>query len=343
MTGTDKEKLADNAAISAEGLSSDIAPSFGGGKRPNRTFASRNTKRLVFVLCIIILPLLQNLIFYWGINLNSFRLAFSKYAGNTLKFCGFDNFKNIINSFLNEKQWQTYLWNSYKVYLVTFILYSPWGFFVYYFVYKFGKIGNAYKVIMFAPSLISVMITVSIYMYFMEGALPEVIRFLQKNLFKLPDNKLLKTGLLTGTPKLAFWSMFAMGFFTGMGSNLLIYVNAMNGISDSIVEAAKLDGVGYFGEFFHITFPMIFPLWKQFLVLGVVGILGNQFNLFEYYGTAAPVELRTLGYQMYIETITYGDSAFPRLSALGLLMTAVTMPTVMIIRAAMNKLDPMED
>lgn len=299
---------------------------------------------MIFVISIITLPLIQNIIFYWGINLNSFRLAFSTYeSANKLKYFEFGNFRNIINQISALTQWKKYIINAYKVFFLNWILYTPWVFFVSYFVYKFGKVGKLFKVVMFAPSLISPMVSASIYLYFCENAVPEVIRIVQSSIFGYGEGELFRTGLFTGDVNSAFWTIMLMGFFTGMGSTLLIYVNAMSGISESVVESAKIDGVGFFTEFFHITFPMIFPMWKQLAILGFVGILGGQFGLFEYYGTSAPTDLQTLGYYLYIQTIQGSELIYPELSALGLMMTAITIPTVLIVRRILDKLDPMEN
>ena len=80
---------------------------------------------------------------------------------------------------------------------------------------------------------------------------------------------------------------------------MLMYSGAMSGVSDSVIEAAKLDGITPIREFFYIIVPLIYPTLVTFLVVEVAGIFTNQMNLYNFYGLKAEYSLYTFGYFLY--------------------------------------------
>ncbi|MGN1077920.1 MAG: carbohydrate ABC transporter permease [Candidatus Gallimonas sp.] len=72
-----------------------------------------------------------------------------------------------------------------------------------------------------------------------------------------------------------FLSIFFYGFPWMGGTSFLIYLAGLNGIDPSIIEAAKLDGLGTFRRVFRIDLPMIKGQLKYFLVMGFIGGLQN--------------------------------------------------------------------
>jgi ABC-type sugar transport system permease subunit len=124
-----------------------------------------------------------------------------------------------------------------------------------------------------------------------------------------------------------------------------MYSNAMSGTSQEVVESAHLDGAVGIREFIYITIPAIYPTLSTFLITGVAGIFTNQGGLFSFYGQSADVAIRTYGYEMYIRTLQAGDNMtqYSLLSAMGMWMTLVAVPTTLIVRWALEKFGPSED
>lgn len=116
----------------------------------------------------------------------------------------------------------------------------------------------------------------------------------------------------------------------------------MNGINDSIVEAAHLDGCGTMREFISITFPMIFPTFTTLFIVNIAGIATNQINAYLFYGLDVPPNCYTLGFYMFKDLVTgtAGLSEYPYLSAMGLVMTVVVTPIVLVVRKLLIKFGP---
>jgi multiple sugar transport system permease protein len=62
----------------------------------------------------------------------------------------------------------------------------------------------------------------------------------------------------------------------GFGSVALIFLAALQGVPESLYEAASLDGAGGWARFLHVTLPMISPAILFNLVVGMI----NSFQIF---------------------------------------------------------------
>lgn len=294
---------------------------------------NRKTKKAIFCACVLIVPLIQFVIFYCGVNLNSFRLAFTNYEGD---FVWFDNFAKFFNEFVKYKNWRAALKNSAIIYLLNFVTMQPLGILMSYLVYK--KLNKAWAqvimTILCIPMVMSPIVLTTIYQYFVDIAVPEII-------VKLTGQKI---GGLFSTVETRFWAIFFYSFWHGFGSGIILNCNFLKGIPESVIEAAKLDGVTFMQELWYIGFPYLFRLWKLNFVLGIPGILTNQFSLYEFYGLDnTPSDLFTVGYYLFKLTLSGGPKDYPYLSAVGLIITIVILPVAFGTRAVLNKLDPMEN
>ena len=97
---------------------------------------------------------------------------------------------------------------------------------------------------------------------------------------------------------------------------------------------------------------MIFPTFTTFLVTGLAGVLTNGGHLYTFYEQSAG-DVVTLGYIIYVQTLyanMYTSTppasmnvpamTFPQLTALGLMITAITLPLVMGTKKLLEKFGP---
>ncbi len=299
----------------------------------------KNRGKTIFYWTILAFPLLQFLIFYIGVNLNSFALAFQEFDINNegLNFVGFDNlwvnFKSVFRNFKENDFMLKAFNNSILAYLLGLFVGLTLALLFSYYLCKKYFMSKFFKVILFLPFIISSITLVIIYKYFVEQAIPAfVLQFSGKEIEGLLSN--LDTEFIT----ILFFSIW-----TGFGIQTLIYGSAMSGISNDIVDAAKIDGVTPMREFLYIDVPMIMPTIAVFVVSSTATIFVNQMNLFSFYGTdASNYDIWTIGYYMYRGVAAEPMSSYPYYAAFGLVMTMITIPVTLIIRALMNKLDPNE-
>jgi len=92
--------------------------------------------------------------------------------------------------------------------------------------------------------------------------------------YGLVNAVLIKLGLPPNTffssPNTALGSMVLMSLW-GVGGGMIIYLAGLQGIPESLYEAAKIDGAGELRLFFSITVPMMTPTIFFNLVMGLIG------------------------------------------------------------------------
>ena len=97
---------------------------------------------------------------------------------------------------------------------------------------------------------------------------------------------------------LAMPAVIVMSVWWSVGTNMVIYLAALQGVPGQLYEAAELDGAGAWGKFRHVTFPMITPTTFFLLVLGTIGSL-QIFDIF-YVMTQGGPNFATTSLVMYI-------------------------------------------
>lgn len=309
--------------------------------RTNKQCKKRSRGKDIFYWSILAFPILQFVVFYIGVNMNSFALAFQEfdYKENGFSFVGFKNFfVNFIDVFEMFKE-AKYLGNAFNnsiiVFLIGLVVGLSLALLFSYYIYKKSRMSKFYKVILFLPYVISSITLVIIYKYFVENAVPELV-------LKLTGLEM--EGLLSN-PKTEFGAILFFTMWIGFGVQTLIYSSAMSGISNEIVEAAKMDGITPLKEFLLIDIPMIAPTISVFVVSSTATIFANQMNLFSFYGTSASnYSIWTIGYYLYrgisAPETTLAD--YPYYAAFGLVMTLISIPITLLVRYIMKKIDPNE-
>lgn len=302
-------------------------------RRNKKKNGHSSEKSFAFYIALVALPLIQYAIFYIYVNFNSILLAFQDYdrGSGTYVYVGFKNIAMAFRDLFAMKQWGIMLRNTFLLFALDLVTKTPLTLILSYFISRRGRVGSFVKILLFLPSIVSTMILVMTYQYFVENALPAI----GESLFSARW-----TAIFT-SPRSAFWAIWFFGFFAGFGNSILIYVNAMQAVPISIYEAAEVDGAGFFRQFRSIVLPMVFPTFKELFMVSVSGLFGSQFFLFEFYGLRdAPAEIYTVGYYIYQQT-NLSSSNYPRISAIGLILTCIIVPIALAVRALMNRVDPM--
>ncbi len=302
----------------------------------NKRILKGRQKDLIFYSLMMIFPIVQFCVMYIGVNFNSLLLAFKNI--NIVSGTYTWTFANIKRAFELFTQDETLLFaakNSLLAYVILTFLGTPLGLIFSYYIYKKLPFSNGFRVILFLPSIISGIVMVTIFMFFVERAIPA---FAQK-LFGVTNMK----GLLENTAT-RYGTLIFYNIWVGFGASVLMYSNGMSGISQEMVESAHLDGATGFTEFWKITMPMIYPTLSTFLITGIAGLFTNQLGLYSFYGTTAPKDIQTYGYYLYVKTqIATSDSEYTLLAAMGLLLTVLVVPLTMIVKWALEKFGPKED
>ena len=298
----------------------------------------KRKKELIFYVVMLALPVLQFSIFYLGVNFNSILMAFQRYDDTAKEFIFldfpnlFENFADVFHSFGTETVFPYALENSLIAYFVSLIAGTGFALIFSYYVYKKFPLHGMVKVVLFTPSIISGMVLVSVFVEFVNVVIPSVSELVTEEQM---------VGFITNPPtSKTFGAILFYCIWVGFGSSILLYVGAMNNISDSVSEACMLDGANLFQELFYIVLPLIYPTFVTFMVVGVGGIFTNQMALYAFFGPSADETLQTFGYYLFKTTKAAGESEYPFLATMGLLMTFIVAPLTFLVKWALEKMGP---
>ena len=293
-------------------------------------------RETAFILGMLGWPLLMFCVFYIGVNGSSVLLAFQRVDSNyQYHWNGLNNFKDAFALLGGGGNiLRTAALNNIKLFIMTFIIGFPLNMIFGYYLFK-QKLGHQMvRFIVMTPSLLSGMVVSLLFLRFCETALPDLV-------FQLTSQKI---GNLLRQESTAMGTIIFYVLWTGFTTSLIYYPNAMNAIDNSILESAVLDGASVLQELIYIIVPLIHPTITTMVVSNVPALFTNSGPLFAFYYRSAPSYTMTMGYYLFTETIYgEGEQTYPFLSALGFILSAVTLPLVYLTKWLFDITDPMRE
>ncbi len=136
-------------------------------------------------------------------------------------------------------------------------------------------------------------------------------------------------GDLTASPRTALGAIALLGVWQASGYNMLLFLAGLNEIPQEFYDAARVDGAGRWGEFRHITLPLL----RNTLVFVTVMVIIGAFQVFTqaYIITRGGPQRSTevMALQVYRNAFSYaGQMGYA--SAMAWLLFAVLFVFIMI-------------
>jgi multiple sugar transport system permease protein len=135
-----------------------------------------------------------------------------------------------------------------------------------------------------------------------------------------------------GHPRWTLWAFVLMSLW-GVGSNVVIFLAALQGVPQALYEAAEIDGASAWRRFWKITLPMISPAVLFVLIMGVIG----SFQTFtqSYIMTKGGPANATLFYLLYLYRNAFSWFEMGYASALAwLLFLVIMICTAILLRSS---------
>ena len=294
-------------------------------------------KKLLFYCCLLALPLLQYAVFYVYMNFNSFYLAFTKrdVFTNASSWAGFANFKFVLRTWFKTERpfFLARLKNSLVFYVFQLIVGTGGAVIFSYYIYKKKAASGFFKVILFLPQIIPGVAMISMYKIFMQSGVQSVI-----------GNALGIDSFFSAKAEVTYPTVLFFSLFMGFGTQVLMYVGAMNNINPAVVEAARLDGASFGRELWSITVPCIYSTVVTFCVVNLTGIFTADIGLYSIFGgNIGNQKIGTLGYYLFSKTAGSTEKPYdwPEIAAIGLLFTLVVAPITIGLKSFLDRRDPM--
>jgi N-acetylglucosamine transport system permease protein len=263
----------------------------------------------------------------------SFLIATTNWQGLSPRydFVGLDNFERLLK---DEYVWNALLNNLWLLVLLP-VLTIALGLFLATMLNVGGRGGRSavtgvrgsalYKVIYFAPQMLSVSIVGVLWMEVYNprrGLLNGVLR-------SVGLDGLAQVWL--GDPTYAFWAVLAVMVWANVGFYVVLFGAAMQSVPRDIYEAAALDGAGRGTTLLKITVPLLWDTiqvaWVYLAILALDG-----FALVHVMTKGGPnFSTDVVGLRLYTEA--FGDYKWGYASAIGVVMFFVTLSvTVLSLR-----------
>lgn len=286
-------------------------------------------KRILFILFGITIPILNFLVFYIYPNISAITMGFLDSQGQISTI----NFQRFFKEFqLPTSDIRIAFKNTFLTFGILFVVF-PFKVMVSYFIYAKIPFYKFYRIVFFLPAII---FSIAVSMVFMqmvgvEGAIAQLV---QKwcNLDYSPE--------LLAESRFANVTVILNMLWLGFPGDLVIWGGTFARIPEDVLESGKIDGVTWWTEFTRIIVPMVWPTVALQMVLLVCGIFGSTGNVFlltgGQYGTI------TISAWMYITLLQnsgsmYSSNVYNYMSAVGLLITSVSVVLSLIIRKYANQ------
>ena len=293
----------------------------------------KRRRQNIFLFFFLLFPMLQFLVFYVGVNFNSFVLAFQRYDGTDYVFNGFNSFGDVIKDIFVTGDLMIAVRNSAIQFLCALAI-IPVNIITAYGIFKKIYFSGFFKIMLFMPNMISSLVFVICARYLIQNGFPII--------FNDPNLRLLNV-----LEDSSFYSVLIFGLWMQFASGLVIYLGAMGSISQEVMEYGKIENLSTLKELWFVVVPLIFPTITTYLVVALAGFFTNQGFFYSFYGGAVigNTPYDTLGYVFFVKVV--GDNVtladYPYAAAGGLLFTAFVAPITIIVKTLLEKYGPSED
>jgi multiple sugar transport system permease protein len=128
-------------------------------------------------------------------------------------------------------------------------------------------------------------------------------------------------------------AIIIMGWWAGIGPQMVIYLAGLKGIPTSLYEAAEIDGATSWRKFWHVTLPMLSPTIFFNLINGVI----SAFQVFDpafVLTKGGPNDAtRTYAYGIFDEAFQLSNMGYASLQA-WLLFIVILIVTLLVMRSS---------
>lgn len=305
---------------------------------------SVKTKKMIFVYGFLAWPILHFLVFWFGMNVGTFADSFFEYnLSGQRSFVGFENYVTAFKIFIGQKENGVVnhyaLLNSLSLIPLSLLINLPLTLIFAYAIYKKVLLYRFYRIVLFLPAVISVVVLCLVYRSALDNSSGIIIQFLR--LIGLGgDGSQSNTGIVPvggflGNDKTVWGTILVFSVWTGVNGNLVYFSSAMARLPQSVFESAEIDGATQLRQFGSICIPLIWPTITTLAVTLVAAVFGWMMpSLLLTDGTSERAS--TLG--LLIAVSVKNDSKNTVINAIGVLVAVFGSAIILTFRYLMSKI-----
>ncbi|MYH63693.1 MAG: sugar ABC transporter permease [Caldilineaceae bacterium SB0675_bin_29] len=230
--------------------------------RPRSVWASPIRRREARDGIVFILPwFLGLLIFILGPFVAGFYYSLTEYDSLLpANWLGVENYRRIL--FDDDRFWLT-VYNTVWYVCAAVVPQVVLGLLLAVLLNQKARGITVFRTVFFMPSIVPIVASVSLFIFILHDrfgllneTLYEVFGIVGPNWLTSPD---------WSKPSLVLWSLW------GIGGGMIIYLAGLQGIPQTLYEAAAIDGAGALRCFWKITIPLISPTILFVVIMGIIG------------------------------------------------------------------------
>jgi len=186
----------------------------------------------------VLAPFFMNLIY-----------SFTEWNGvsGAVKFVGLDNFKRML---FEDEDFLKSFWFTIRFSIAEIFITNLLGFGLALLLVQAFKTRNALRTIFFMPNVIGGLLLGFIWQFIFVKGFASVGEATGLGFFNLP---------WLGDETTAFWGIVIVAVWQGAGYLMVIYIAALGGVPQDMIEAAPIDGASRWHILRKIIIPMIMP------------------------------------------------------------------------------------
>lgn len=269
---------------------------------------------------LFFLPALINLIFFLGIPiLFALYISFTNYNlfnVNNIQFVGLQNYRNLFNDSLFYKSLGNTLYHVSLSIPVNTVVGVSLALLLNNHQLKGLKL---FRTTFLLPTVVSGVAVTLLWQWILDPNFGLINSFLMNFGVRGP-------GWLTDSA----WSKPSIVLMNtwSVGGTMMIYLAGLQGIPQTLYDAATIDGAGTFRRFWHVTIPLLSPTIFFNMITGAIG----AFQVFAeaYIMTGGGPNNSTLYYAYYLYNKAFADLQFGYASAMGWILMVITLVLTLI-------------
>ena len=302
----------------------------------SKIILSEKNKDRIFIFLMLLLPILHFLIFWLYIKGSSLLIAFQdQYTGEFT----FDHFTRFFKQFKRDMEvggmLQGAISNTFITAGIGLFINMPLTVIASFVLFKkfFGH--TFFRVVFYLPGIFGTVICTMMTKYILDATGPIVT--IARDVFNVTWHpEILLKGLLNNNTSgriTYFVTMLSVG-----GGTILLLTGALQKIPRDLFDVGKIEGLGFFGEFWYVALPCSWSTIGIMWVMSFASVWGEYSRSFLLTGGAYGTG--TLGYYLFARTLasTTGQESYNYPAAIGLILSAIVIPLTLLLRWGTTKL-----
>lgn len=289
----------------------------------------------LFIFSLVIIPLIQFAIFWVYVSFDTIALTFQRYNIRTggYEWFGIERYKQVISEYILGTDGHP---ASHRIFLNSFhglavaAVQLPIVYICAYVFYKQVPMQKFFRFCFYLPGIISVsVLTLSFRNMFHPEFGP----------IKMLFDKLGYNRLWLDSESEQMWPLIYLYSILTASTGVITLNGAMNRIPEDIREYGKLEGIGFWREAFQIVLPLVMP------TVGV-SLIGIPTAIFGFCPMLIAVDpgvgnkFYTVSWMIIDATKSGSQNAMMLASTLGIAMTVMVTPFVILVSFLVNKFTP---